>query len=111
MRYVYLINKEYTDEYKIGISNKPEKRLKGLQTGNSEQLIIYEKFPSEFATKVETRLHRQYGTTRKKGEWFELTEEQASGFLSLCEEYEKQFSFLNNNNVFFQKETEKLKKW
>jgi hypothetical protein len=109
MRYVYLINKEHTDEYKIGISNKPEKRLKTIQTGNSEKVIIYEKFSSQYPTKVEGKLHRFFNSERKKGEWFILTDKQVKSFLILCEKYEKNFNFLAKTNIFFQKNLSKLK--
>jgi len=109
MRYVYLINKEYTDEYKIGVSNDPEKRLKAIQTGNSEKVIIFKKFKSQYPTKVEGRLHRFFNSERRKGEWFVLTDEQIKSFLSLCEEYEKSFDFLAKTNIFFQKDLSKLK--
>jgi len=109
MRYIYLINKEHTDDYKIGISNKPEKRLKTLQTGNSKKLIIIDKFLSSFATKIETHLHHQFYKTQKVGEWFTLNDNDVKGFKTTCEQLEESFKFLLKENCFFQKDINKLK--
>jgi|ERR1035437_338299 hypothetical protein len=109
MRFVYLINKEGTDEYKIGIGVNPEKRIKTLQTGNGETLILVNKFCSNFSTKIEVNLHKKYYSTHKHGEWFYLDNKDVNEFTSLCEKYEKSFSYLNQENCFFKKEIEKLK--
>lgn len=109
MRYVYLINKEGTEEYKIGVGVKPEKRIKTLQTGNSETLVVVNKFKSEFSTKIETNLHKKYFGSHKRGEWFYLTNKEANDFLKLCENYERAFKVLASENIFFQKQIEHLK--
>ncbi len=110
MRYIYLINKEFTDEYKIGVSLDPVKRLKTLQTGNSKNLVLIESFLSNFATKVEKHLHKKHFSDQdEKGEWFILTDKQVKEFLPECEKFEKSLSYLMENNIFFQKEMKKLK--
>jgi hypothetical protein len=87
MGYVYLIlqvNIEGTETYKIGITkNPPEKRLKQLQTGNSDKLTLLKYYKSENYLKVERTMHRLYASrkTESKNEWFALEDEHILSFL------------------------------
>jgi len=45
---VYLIRGN-DGKYKIGIAKNPKKRIKQLQTGNSDELTLIETYPSEKA--------------------------------------------------------------
>lgn len=60
---------------KIGYSRNPNQRLKTLQTGNPEQLLIHYQFEIDesVADKFEAYVHRQHNHKRLKGEWFEMT--------------------------------------
>jgi len=109
MRFIYLINKEDTEEYKIGVSVDPIKRLKTLQTGNSKKLFLINSFKSFFATKIESFLRRKYWTTKQEGEWHLLKKENVESFLTDCEELEKTFIYLDKENIFFKKEVKNLK--
>ena len=61
--------------YKIGISNKPEKRLKQLKTGNPNiQLVCYSQ-KVFFAQWLEKHLHKLFSKDKVNGEWFKLKEE------------------------------------
>lgn len=54
--YVYVIRAG--NNYKIGVAKNPEERLKNLQTGNPEELILeYSEFRNE-PYKVEKVVHR-----------------------------------------------------
>lgn len=72
--YVYLINELNTNNYKIGISKKPasEGRIKNLQTGNHNDLIIIYEIKSKCYTTLEKALHRGYSHKHLRGEWFNL---------------------------------------
>lgn len=101
--YVYLIYSQANNSYKIGISKNPIKRLKELQTGNSDKLEILSIFESLFANKLEKTLHRQFNHLHDRGEWFFLSEQEVSNFLNICEKTEETFIFLKNDgNYFFQ---------
>jgi len=101
MRFVYLIKNTEDDTYKIGIAKQPNQRLKQLQTGNSAELIIIETYQTDISSKIEKVLHRNYGTSRKCGEWFTLSLVDELDFIKRCEEIEKSIRFLQDNgNVF-----------
>ncbi len=73
--YVYIIENTYLHDTKIGISNRPEKRIKQLQTGSSRPLKIQYtvKFTTrDEATKVEYQLHKKFSKHRLTGEWFDI---------------------------------------
>ena len=67
---------------KVGISDKPERRLKQLQTGHPYPLEII--FTEEFdckrnkILKIENKLHKDMSVRYKKehGEWFLIEENQ-----------------------------------
>ncbi len=77
---VYIMREGKTDHYKIGISNKPFKRVKQLQTGNAHQIkLLFECQidPNIKAKDVETIIHTFLKEKGKwiRGEWFKLSEE------------------------------------
>lgn len=73
--HIYLIKQIGTNLVKIGISCKPEGRAKMLNCGNpsSLELIFCKKVPN--ARLLEARLHEEFASDRKHGEWFELPEQ------------------------------------
>lgn len=83
MRSVYLIRGN-NGKYKIGIAKIPTQRIKQLQTGNSDKLVIIETYQSENASKIESTLHNQYGHLRNEGEWFDLSVSDEAEFLERC---------------------------
>lgn len=83
--------------YKIGVSKEPNKRLKTLQTGNLNKLIIKQTFESEFAYKIEKALHRSYN--RISGEWFELSKEEVDLFLLNCEKIHRSLTAINTIKI------------
>lgn len=80
--YIYVIG---TNErcQKIGYSNDVAKRLATLQTGNPSKLYIHhiEEVPDDRARLLEHKLHRELSHKRIKGEWFDLTPDEAKSFL------------------------------
>jgi hypothetical protein len=88
--------------YKIGITKNPvEKRVKQLRTGNSDDIMLIHKYKSENYKKVERMLHRVFRSDRKHLEWFNMTDEQVSTFLSEAKKADVTISFLNKNNHFY----------
>jgi len=74
--YVYLLDNG-KDQYKIGKSINPEKRLQQLQTGNPDKLsfkhiIECVKYPALY---LEKRLHKWFSWSRIRGEWCNLSSE------------------------------------
>jgi predicted GIY-YIG superfamily endonuclease len=70
--YVYIITDG--EDYKVGVSDNPGKRLKQLQTGNPKKLRIVSTFTlpeKSTAFKVERESHTKIGALyEKRGEWF-----------------------------------------
>lgn len=65
---IYIIANAETDDLKIGYSINPKKRLKELQTGNANELLLMLVFKGTFED--EKKLHEVYKHIRLEGEWF-----------------------------------------
>ena len=59
---------------KIGIAKDPDTRLRELQTGNCEHLVLLAVVPGGGGA-LEKELHRKFRKTRIQGEWYELNHE------------------------------------
>ena len=108
-RYIYLLECEFPDKslYKIGISNKVERRVKQLQTGNPYQIKLLLKFKTPYAFKIEAALHREHKIDNVNGEWFDI---DISNVENRINTLHKGFDFLlKNDNDYFKKEFDKLK--
>lgn len=97
--YVYLIVEwgSEPERYKIGISkNDPKLRLKTHQTSNPHELVLLRKHQSEYYTKIETVMKRDYFKYLLEGgnEWFQLPPEIASNFIKECKRIEDMFNSL-----------------
>ena len=109
MKYVYLINIENTNIYKIGFTKQsPKKRLKSLQTGNPYKMILTDSYESEIATNIEFVIHNylRHKKTNSEdvkllGEWFELDKKDVETFKELCQTIEGNIRCINNNTLFF----------
>lgn len=89
--------------YKIGITKKdPKLRVKQLQTGNVFVIELVNQFPTQIGNLTETTLHRTYASNHKRGEWFELSEEQVSNFINMCESIESNLILIKENNTYWQ---------
>jgi hypothetical protein len=97
---IYLIHANNTDRYKIGITSSKNlnNRLKNLQTGCSDQLIILKTYITEYASLIEKTLHRELGIKQVHGEWFELNINDVLTFESRCSTIEKNINLLKNQN-------------
>ena len=104
MAYVYLIGeKENDNKYKIGSTRCKDinKRLKQLQTGNSNELYIKKFHETNFPFKLEKMLHNHFKSSNLIGEWFDLKEDDINDFNAICEQKEKIIESLKNNPFFF----------
>ena len=106
---VYLLGSWGDDGiYKIGVTRgKIENRIKKLQTGNSNEIYLVDKFETEYPFLIESMMHNRYHMDNEMNEWYHLSAEDVKNFRKDCEEYEKTIECLKEDNVFFQK---KLKK-
>lgn len=82
--YVYLICSEIDEKLvgpcQVGISDKPEKRLKQVQTGSPHKLVVavaFRLFNRRFAQIVEGAFHAGHADHRMNGEWFDLSAKDA----------------------------------
>jgi hypothetical protein len=104
MGHVYLIGEIRNEgRYKIGSTRAKDvnKRLKQLQTGNSEELYIKDSFETEHPFKLEKMLHNRFKNNNIINEWFELSEDDVKGFKGICEECSKVIESLKDNPFYF----------
>ena len=80
--FLYVIGTEGRFQ-KIGFSADVAKRLKSLQTGNPDKLAIHhvEPVPKEQVRLLERKIHKDLSHYRLKGEWFNLTSQEAIDLL------------------------------
>jgi hypothetical protein len=68
MRRLYFIQNTVTGNIKIGVSNDPNKRLRSLQTGSADSLVLLGALlTSELS---EAKAHDMFRKHRIRGEWF-----------------------------------------
>lgn len=82
LMFLYIIGTQGRRQ-KIGFSKDVSKRLATLQTGNPEPLTIHhvEEVPDHRARLLEKKIHRDMNYKRIKGEWFDMTPEEAKSML------------------------------
>lgn len=83
---VYLIEAQGCERYKIGITTQSglDRRVKALQTGNSDRLVVLKVIISIHASMIEKTMHRNHKSKNNSGEWFSLTIEDIYNFESEC---------------------------
>ena len=93
-RYVYLLKTD-DNRYKIGVSVNVERRIKQLQTGCSDRIMVVDTFLSKFPFKLESALHRKYESSKINGEWYLLTNESVSEFQNICSQMEHNYNCMS----------------
>lgn len=108
MGYVYLLStvtpNGLEERFKIGFTTKPIlNRIKSLQTGNSEKIILLNSYKSDNYLRIENMLHKKYFSCKAnaKNEWFELKDEYVLSFLTDCKKLDETIKLLKENNPFF----------
>jgi len=108
MGYVYLLSTVTPDgmveRFKIGVTRRTIlKRLRELQTGNSEKIELINSYESDNYLYIENMLHKKYSSTvaNAKNEWFELNNEYVLSFLKDCKKLDETIKLLKENNPFF----------
>ena len=71
------------DNYKIGISDNPNNRLRQLKSGNPYHIELIYSQECKNARAVEKHLHRIFKQKRISREWFSLTENELSEAISI----------------------------
>ncbi len=80
--YLYVIGPNEGPQ-KIGLSENVQRRLKNLQTGHPHKLHIhhFEEVPRKQVRAIEKRIHTELNYKKLKGEWFDITKQEAIEFL------------------------------
>lgn len=65
---VYFVQGAGGGPVKIGVTSDLDKRLKSLQTGHPELLVVLKWVPGDAS--IEALLHARFGHLRLAGEWF-----------------------------------------
>lgn len=74
--YVYFIQMENTDLYKIGKAADVRKRLFGIQSNNPYKLTVYRVLEAANSSDLERKLHSLLEKHRQRGEWFSIEDKQ-----------------------------------
>lgn len=99
MGYVYLLNDSGQENlYKIGVTRgKIEKRIKQLQTGNSNDIVLIKSFETKHPFYMERVLHSKYRINQIKNEWFFLSNKDVDNFIDSCLLIEKNIKAMKDN--------------
>jgi hypothetical protein len=68
IEYVYII--ECAGYFKIGRAKNVKRRLKQLQTGSPDDMVVLREYATEHAPKLEAYLHQRLFKRNVRGEWF-----------------------------------------
>ena len=103
--FVYLLGDWGRENFfKIGVTKGTiERRIKKLQTGNATEIFLCSYFQTKHPFLLEKELHTKFASKRAIGEWFELSNEEAANFRSICEEMEEMNKSLMDNPFFRKK--------
>ena len=99
MGYVYLLGDSgQKNLYKIGVTKgKIEKRIKQLQTGNSNEIYLVNFFETKYPFYMERILHSKYQLSKVKNEWFFLSDKDVNDFISSCTLIEENTKAIKDN--------------
>jgi predicted GIY-YIG superfamily endonuclease len=87
--FIYLVQIQESNLYKIGYSKNVIQRLATLQTANALELIIVERFFSLNARYLEREIHKHYEAQRVRGEWFQLSNDLIKDFIHTINNLDK----------------------
>jgi predicted GIY-YIG superfamily endonuclease len=83
--FIYVIGNN-DNKQKIGFAKNVHTRLKTLQTGNPDKLILhhYVKIPENRVRILEKKIHNELSYKRLTGEWFNMSAQEAKNFLDFA---------------------------
>ena len=87
---VYIIHCDNTSLYKIGVSIRPEKRIKAIASANATgvSLIGYCEYRSDVvAYAVECKIHELYKNQNAHHEWFSLGQQEVDDIKTLLKRF------------------------
>jgi len=108
MKYIYLLQLEGTDLYKIGFTkNNPLKRIKSLQTGCPHKIILVNQYETKMAPTIESILHRSMKSKKYiaedgltlLGEWFKLESSDVKEFQNRCKRIEENLRVIKESST------------
>ena len=72
---------------KFGFSKDPDRRVRALQTGSADELVLLEtvSVPEGRVREFERQLHAEFAHCRSRGEWFNINPEDAVSYLTWFE--------------------------
>jgi predicted GIY-YIG superfamily endonuclease len=91
--FVYLIESEGTNFFKIGYSKKLLTRLKNIQVGNPFQVTLVHRIFTLNAIELERALHDYYVNHLVKGEWYEMTSSMVKDFPSIAADLDMRIEY------------------
>jgi hypothetical protein len=96
--FIYLISNQL-GLFKVGVSKNPNKRIKSMETGNPDDLIILYVYNSKKSYVIEKTLHRLYQQYHVKLEWFSLPTNEVENFLINCKKIDDNLKYLEENKI------------
>lgn len=100
-KYIYLMQSVESGAYKIGISNKPQRRLSEVNTGNDSEVKLINTYKTQNYHFIEKVLHRRYKPLNLTGEWFNLSIIEEVTFIDECIKIDNMYKKLKElDNVF-----------
>ena len=99
MGFVYLLMEDNDEhKYKIGATRgKIEKRIKSLQTGNSNEISLCKYYETNFPFLIEKKLHNRYLSVCVINEWYSLSDEEVNKFTETCKTIEDTIMSVKDN--------------
>ena len=80
--------------YKIGVYINPKRRVKEIQTGNSNKVELVCEYETDKPYLIEKVLHNRYSHLLEHGEWYVLSLEDEIEFNNNCKKIEENLNFL-----------------
>lgn len=87
--YIYIINIEGTEYYKIGVSNNPDRRIKDIEASMPFVINILILIKIINSYEVEEKVHNELENHFVKREWFKLSRKKVNDALKLINKYGK----------------------
>lgn len=85
--YLYLLNEENTNFYKIGITKNIKSRLSTINTGNPNKVKLYKQWKHKYYKEIEKNIHKKFNRQKIKGkEWFTLNKNDLLWIINIIED-------------------------